>query len=122
MIGSMFKGTSKRDQWPATTATISSTEVVETGGRSGRTMSVVFTYDTGSSLESGSFLVDDNSSLYGIADGEEFPIQFNPRKPSSYYCAEAKSLSETMRRAIMFFGVAFVIVVIVINLFRLVRK
>lgn len=85
-------------------------------------MSVVFTYNTGSSLESGSFLVDDNSSLYGIADGEEFSIQFNPKNPSSYYCAEAKSLSETIRRAIMFFGVAFVIIVMVINLFRLIGK
>ena len=85
-------------------------------------MNILFTYSTGSSLESGSLLVDENSSLYGIADGEEFSIQFNPRKPSKYYCAEAKSLSETIRRAIMFFGVTFVIIVILINLFRLIKK
>jgi len=122
MMGRMFYGMRGRDQWPRTTATVSSTELVGTGGRSGRTMNIVFIYRTGSTLESGTLLVDDNSSLYGLADGEEFSIQFNPRKPSTYYCAEAKSLSESIRRTIGFVGAGLVIVVMLIELLGLFKK
>lgn len=85
-------------------------------------MNIVFSYNTGSSYETGSFLVDDNSSLYGLTDGEDFSIQFNPQKPSSYYCAEAKSVSETIRRGIAVFGAVFVILVILVELLRLIKE
>jgi hypothetical protein len=105
------------DKWSTATATVTSTEVVGTGGRSGRTMYIYFDYGTGSSSETGKFLVDDNSSLYGLANGEQFSIQFNPQRPSSYYCSEAKSLSQTIRRAIMFVGVTFALAVFLIEFF-----
>ena len=82
-------------------------------------MSITFTYDTGVSKETGSFWVDDNSTLYGLDKGDQFSIQFDPQRPSSYYSAEAKSLSQTIRRAIIFIMVAFVAVVILAELSKL---
>jgi hypothetical protein len=105
------------DRWPSTEATVTSTEVVSTGGRSGRTMNVYFDYKTDSSSEEGKFFVDDNSSLYGLAPGERFSLQFNPKRPSNYYSSEAKSLSQTIRRSIVFVGMAFAIFVFVVEFF-----
>ena len=103
--------------WPLATATVTSTKVVGTGRRSGRTMNVCFDYVAGSSSEDGKFFVDDNSSIYGLEPGDTFSIQFNPSNPASYYCAEAKSLSQTIRNAIVAVGVTFAIVVFLIEFF-----
>jgi hypothetical protein len=101
MIDGMFNQLRGIDKWPSTTATVSSTEIVGTGGKSGRTMNIYFDYNPGSATENGKFFVDDNSSLYGLAQGEQFSIQFSPKRPSHYYCSEATSLSQTIRRGII---------------------
>lgn len=103
------------DKWPFTTATVSSTEIVGTGGRAGRTMNIYFDYSAGLSRETGKLFVDDNSTLYGLAQGEQFSIQFNPNSPARYYCSEAQSLSQTIRRGIIVVGVAFAVVVFLIE-------
>jgi hypothetical protein len=115
----MFNKLRGVDDWPSTEATVTSTEVVSTGGRSGRTMNIYFDYKAQSSSEKGKFFVDDNSSLYGLAQGEQFLIQFNPKRPSSYYSSEAKSLSQTIRRAIVIVGVAFALFVLVVKFWKL---
>ena len=102
--------------WPSTDATVTSTEVVDAGGRSGLSMNVFFQYNAGLGLESGKLFVDSNSSAYGLTPGETFPIQFNPAKPSSYYCSEAGSLSRTIRRVIQIVGVTFALTVLLIEL------
>src|ERR1700722_7745182 len=90
------------DKWPEATATVTSTEIVSEGGRSGRTMNVFFSYQAANkSIESGKLFVDDYSSIYGLTEKETFPIQFNPGKPSHFYCKEAKSLSSDIRRVIV---------------------
>jgi hypothetical protein len=80
-------------------------------------MNVYFTYSANSGDHAGKFFVDDNSSLYGLAQGEQFTVQYNPRDPRSYYCAEASSLSQTIRRTITVVGVAFAIAVFLIEFF-----
>ena len=80
-------------------------------------MNIYFDYSVGPLSESGKFFVDDNSSLYGMAEGEQFPIQFDPKRPSRYYCSEAKSLSQTIRNAIIVICVAFAVAVFVIEFF-----
>lgn len=102
--------------------TISSTELVGTGGRAGRTMNIYFDYSAGSSRESGKLFVDDNSSLYGLAQGEQFSIQFDPKRPANYYCSEAESLSRTIRRGIIVVGVAFALAVFVIEFIGNLRR
>jgi len=117
MMNGMFEKLRGVEKWPATIATVSSKEVVGTGGRAGRTMNIYFDYNAGPSSETGKLFVDDNSSLYGLARGEQFSIQFDPKRPASYYCSEAESLSRTIRRGIAIVGVAFALVVFVIEFF-----
>lgn len=76
----MFNKLRGVDDWPSTEATVTSTEVVSTGGRSGRTMNIYFDYKARSSSEKGKFFVDDNSSLYGLAQGEQFLIPVQSEK------------------------------------------
>lgn len=78
-------------------------------------MNIYFEYSTPSSREAGKLFVDDNSSLYGLTADEQFSIQFDPNRPSTYYCSEAKSLSQTIRRGILFVGAAFALVVFLIE-------
>jgi hypothetical protein len=78
-------------------------------------MNIYFDYNAGSSSETGKLFVDDNSSLYGMAQGEQFSIQFDRKRPANYYCSEAKSLSQTIRTGIIIVGIAFAIAVFVIE-------
>jgi hypothetical protein len=87
------------------------------GGRSGKTMNVRFTFLTGSGTHEGKVFVDDNSSLYGLSDGEQFTLQYNPVNPSRYYCEEASSLSRTIRRPIVGVVALFAITVFLIEFF-----
>lgn len=80
-------------------------------------MNVRFTFLTSLGTQEGKFFVDDNSSLYGLSEGEQFTIQYSPRKPSSYYCEEASSLSQTIRRTISVVMALFVITVFLIEYF-----
>jgi Protein of unknown function (DUF3592) len=105
------------EKWPSVTATVASTEVVSSGGRSGKTMNVHFIFMTGSGEQKGMLFVDDNSSLYGLSEGEQFALQYNPANPSSNYCGEASSLSRTVRRTIAVVGVLFAITVFLIEYF-----
>jgi Protein of unknown function (DUF3592) len=105
------------EKWPSATATVTSTEEVSPGGRTGRTMNIYFTFVANTGEEEGKLFVDDNSSLYGLSPGEQFAVQYNPRRPSKYYCAEASSLSQTMRRTIALVGATFAIAVFLIEFF-----
>jgi hypothetical protein len=110
------------DKWPTTTATVTSTEIVSEGGRSGRTMNIFFSYSPpGGSIESGKFFVDSYSSLYGLSDADTFDVQFNPRKPSQYYSLESKSLSSDIRLVISAVGLAFVAFLIIVQFLSRVR-
>jgi hypothetical protein len=105
------------EKWPSATATVTSTEVVSPGGRGGKTMNVRFTFVTGSGAQKGKFFVDDNSSLYGLSDGELFTVQYNSANPSRYYCEEASSLSRTIRRTVAVVVAVFAITVFLIEYF-----
>jgi hypothetical protein len=80
-------------------------------------MNVRFTYMASSGEQGGKFLVDDNSSLYGLSDGEQFTVQYNPANPSSYYSDEASSASQTIRRTIAVVLALFAITVFLIEFF-----
>ena len=80
-------------------------------------MKIFFSYISAVGPQDGKFLVDDNSSLYGLAEGEKFDVHFDPRHPSSYYCPEASSLSETIRESIAIFMALFTITVFLIEYF-----
>ena len=76
-------------------------------------MNVYFSYASGRSQEDGKFFVDDNSSLYGLADGEKFEVRYNPKSPSTYYSEGAQSLSMTIYRVIVGVGTAFAALVVI---------
>ena len=80
-------------------------------------MNVRFTFLTASGTQEGKVFVDDNSSLYGLSEGEQFTLQYNPASPSSFYCEEASSLSQTIRRSIAIVMALFVITVFLIEYF-----
>jgi hypothetical protein len=80
-------------------------------------MNVYFAFNSGTGEQEGKLFVDDNSSLYGVSQGEQFPVQYDPRHPSSCYCEEASSLSRTVRRVIAVVRVAFAISVFLIEYF-----
>jgi hypothetical protein len=80
-------------------------------------MNVFFSFSTGTYSQEGKFFVDDNSSLYGLSVGEQFSIQYNPKRPSSFYCPEAASSSRTIRRIIVIVVIAFAVAVFLIERF-----
>jgi uncharacterized protein DUF3592 len=111
------------DKWPEATATVTSTEIVSEGGRSGRTMNVFFSYPTlNRSIESGKLFVDDYSSIYGLAENDTFPIQYNANKPSHFYCKEAKSLSSDIRLVFVTIGAIFFIFVILVQVLDHIKR
>jgi len=105
------------DKWPLAKATVSATEIVSSGGRSGRTMNVYFSYQPSSaSIQNGKLFVDDYASVYGLAENDTFDIQYNPDKPSRYYCKEAKSLSSDIRLIAVTIGIIFFIFVLIVQI------
>lgn len=80
-------------------------------------MNIYFTFPSNAGEQQGKFFVDDNSSLYGLSVGEQFTVQYNDAKPSSYYSEEASSLSQTIRRTITVVGVLFALTVFLIEYF-----
>jgi hypothetical protein len=104
-------------KWPSATATVFDTEEVGKGGRAGLTMNIYFNYDAGTSMESGKVFVDDSSSLYGLAKGEQFTLQYDPARPSCFYSSEAASLSQTIRTTVVICGAVFAVLVFLIEFF-----
>ena len=107
------------DRWPVASATVTSVEQLSEGGRGGAWRKVVFSYRAGSEDYCGNFKVDSYSSVYEVAASEAFEIQYDPRKPSRYFCEEARSLHATIHRVMLTFVFVFVVVIIVVNVFHL---
>ncbi len=105
------------EKWPSSDATVTSTEEVSSGGRSGRTMNIYFTFSTSSGEQAGKLFVDDNSSVYGLSQGEKFTVQYDPSHPSRFYSEEASSTSQIIRRTILVVGAAFAILVFLIEFY-----
>jgi len=80
---------------------------------------VIFTYRAGSEDYSGIFKVDSYSSVYEVAASDTFEIQYDPRKPSRYFCEEARSLYSTIHRVMLAVVFVFIVVIIVVNVFHL---
>ena len=80
---------------------------------------MVFTYRAGVEGYGGSFKVDSYSSVYELAVDDTFDLQYDPRKPSRYFCEEARSLFSTIHRVMISVVFVFIVVVIVINVFHL---
>ena len=78
-------------------------------------MNIYFRFSTNSGDQEGKLLVDDNSSLYGLSQGEKFTIQYDPAYPSKYYSEEASSTSKIIRRTIMVVGAVFAVTVFLIE-------
>jgi hypothetical protein len=81
------------EHWPETDATVASREEVFHGGQEGGpTESATFTFyyrDLSGSIQSGHLHIDNGSPLYALKKSDTFRIQFNPRRPSKYYCHDA---------------------------------
>lgn len=107
------------DNWPATPATVTFVEQLSEGGRGGAWRKVSFTYRASSEDYSGVLSIDSYSSVYELAVSDTFDIQYDPRKPSRYFCQEARSLRSTIRLVMLSVVFVFVVVIIVINLFHL---
>lgn len=80
---------------------------------------IEFTYRVGSESYGGSFKVSSYSSVYELATNDDFDVQYDPRKPSRYFCEEARSLFSTVRLLMLLLLIVFVGVIIIINIFHL---
>jgi hypothetical protein len=105
------------ERWPSASATVTSTKVVSSGGRLGKTMNVRFTYMAGSKERRGKLFVDDKSSLYGLSEGKQFTVQYNPAHPSLYYCKEAHTRSLTIKLTLAIVGFLFAVAEFLIEYF-----
>jgi hypothetical protein len=106
------------DKWPVVSATVTSVEQLSEGGRGGAWRRVTFTYRAGSEDFGGSLKVDSYSSVYELAAGDAFDIQYAPSKPSRYFCEEARSPFSTIFRIMFAVVLLFVLLVIAANLFH----
>ena len=107
------------DTWPETSAVVTSVQQLSEGGRGGAWRKIEFTYRVGSESYGGSFRVSSYSSVYELATGDDFEIRYDPTKPSHYFCEEARSLYSTIQRLMLLLVIAFVGVVIIINVLHL---
>ncbi|MBS1805025.1 MAG: DUF3592 domain-containing protein [Acidobacteria bacterium] len=107
------------DTWPVASASVTFVWQLSEGGRGGAWRKVEFTYRAGLEIYSGTLKVSSYSSVYELNVGDDFEIQYDPRKPSRYFCEEARSLFSTVRTVVLLFLVAFVAIIIVINIFHL---
>jgi hypothetical protein len=82
------------DEWPSTDAIATSVHQIIRGNRRGdgawRTIS--FQYRCGSKDFGGTLFVDSYCSVYELAVGEHFEVQYNPKRPRQYFCKEATSV------------------------------
>jgi hypothetical protein len=84
------------DKWPHATATVISTKMF-TGYR-GSSNTILFSYAPGNGdVQKGKIVADDKSTLYEINTSDTFQLQYNPNRPSRFYCEEAKSISTDLR-------------------------
>jgi hypothetical protein len=105
------------DKWPEARATVSTTEIVSEGGRSGLTKNIYFSYKpTAAEIQTGEFFVDSYTSVYWLNESDTFDIQYNPDKPSCYYCKEATSLSSDVRLIAVTIGILFFIFVLIVQI------
>jgi len=49
------------------------------------------------------------SSLYGLSEGKQFTVQYNPVHPSLYYCNEAHTRSLTIKLSLAIVGFLFAV-------------
>lgn len=88
------------EKWPETTATVTSTKIF-TGYR-GSSNTIHFSYvPKDGAAQKGKIVADDNASLYGIGPTDTFQLQYDPSKPSHFYCKEAKSINSDLRIVIV---------------------
>ena len=82
------------DQWPFVEAIVISVRQIKKGNRygDGAWRMIRFRYRCGSQDFKGSLFVDNYSSVYELAAGDNFDVQCNPRRPRQYFCEEAKSI------------------------------
>jgi len=77
------------DKWPETVATVVSVDRVPAVGRSPASATITFNYrPKEAEIQSGSFFVGDQSSLYNLDEGDSFPVQYNPTRPERFYSSE----------------------------------
>jgi hypothetical protein len=77
------------DKWPETQATVVSVDRVVAEGRYAARATVTFSYrPAGGEIQSGTFFVGDQSSLYNLDETDTFPVRYNPARPESFYSSE----------------------------------
>jgi hypothetical protein len=77
------------NQWPETTATVSSINRYAAPKAGGFLADVSFNYqDKQGEYQSGLYKVESHSSLYNFKPGDTFPLRFNPTRPQQYFSPE----------------------------------
>lgn len=107
------------DRWPFVQATVTSVDQTSEGGRGGAWRRVFFTYRYRSEDYGGKFSVDSNSSVYEVAAGERFDIQCDPRTPSRYFCAEARTVFSTLVRIMLAIALLITLFLLAAQVFHL---
>ena len=106
--------------WPETQASVIRIDELSRGGRGGDWNRVAFTYKPkAADVHAGDLKVNSYSSLFNIAVGDTFPLQYDPRRPDRFYSEESQTLFSRIHYAILALGMLFAAAVLIINAFRL---
>ncbi len=97
----------------AATATVTESELVTTP-ESGEWNNFSFYYrPSGSEIQNGNLKADSLTSIYSLRVGDSFEIQYDPKRPSRFYCKEVHSFTRTfgtiMTPAVILFVIALVV-------------
>jgi hypothetical protein len=77
------------DKWPETTATVTSVDRTLAKGRSPAHATITFNYRSSDGvMQSGSYYVGDQSSLYDLDEDQSFSVRYNPKHPNHYFSYE----------------------------------
>ena len=77
------------DKWPETEAGVVSVDRIAAEGRYPGRATISFTYrPSGGEIQSGTFIVGDQSSLYNLDEKDSFPVKYNPARPERFYSSE----------------------------------
>jgi hypothetical protein len=109
------------DRWPEAKATVVGSSQQEGGYHQGPPRaSLNFWYRDSSGERQGGYLTADcQTSLYESDAGDTFTIRYDPKDPTRYYCAEAKSIHTEF---VLAFGFLFGFAVVAIAVIMLVRR
>jgi hypothetical protein len=77
------------DKWPETRATVTTVDRAPAEGRAAAKATITFNYrPSEGDIQSGTFFIGNQSSLYNLDENDTFPIRYNPTRPERFFSSE----------------------------------